>query len=195
VTDRFSHSNKTADKTICTYTFVYFYLYITFIIIPIKKLRIARQTPVLTLLIAIPNMQCHEICARLGYYAASYGNCLPTRCTETSVNNYHTKPRNIPEERRSRQHRGGSLKARLHRVIFWTPFPSPPFQRPISTARSLTSAIEVILPTVKERPHQFCPVLRITFGCHNDRTLGPTETNAPTYLCSSYLLNYFHSFV
>jgi hypothetical protein len=25
----------------------------------------------------------------------------PTRCPETSVNNYHTTPRNIPEERRS----------------------------------------------------------------------------------------------
>jgi hypothetical protein len=26
----------------------------------------------------------------------------PVRCPETSVNNYHTTPRNIPEERRSR---------------------------------------------------------------------------------------------
>jgi hypothetical protein len=53
-----------------------------------------------------------EICALLGYYAASCGNCLPTfrgswplnmgpiLCPETSVNNYHTAPRNIPEERR-----------------------------------------------------------------------------------------------
>jgi hypothetical protein len=36
-----------------------------------------------------------DICALLGYYAASCGNC-----PETSVNNYHTTPRNIPEERR-----------------------------------------------------------------------------------------------
>jgi hypothetical protein len=42
-----------------------------------------------------------EICALLGYYAASCGNCLPTRCPETSVDNYHMMPRNIPEERRS----------------------------------------------------------------------------------------------
>jgi hypothetical protein len=79
---------------------------------------------------------CIEICALLGYYAASCGNCLPTfrdnvlvpssrvsysdswplkmgltRCPETSVNNYHTAPRNIPEERRSHQHRDGSLKS------------------------------------------------------------------------------------
>jgi hypothetical protein len=36
----------------------------------------------------------------------------PIRCPETSVNNYHTTPRNIPEERRSHQHRGGSLKSK-----------------------------------------------------------------------------------
>jgi hypothetical protein len=53
------------------------------------------------------------ICALLGYYAASCGNCLPTfwdswpvkmgpiRCPETSVDNYHTTPRNIQEECRS----------------------------------------------------------------------------------------------
>jgi hypothetical protein len=34
------------------------------------------------------------------------------RCPETSVNNYHTTPRNIPEERRYHQHRGGNLKSR-----------------------------------------------------------------------------------
>jgi hypothetical protein len=27
----------------------------------------------------------------------------PTRCPETSVNNYHMTPRNIPEDRRSQQ--------------------------------------------------------------------------------------------
>jgi hypothetical protein len=67
-----------------------------------------------------------EISAVLGNYAASSGNCLPTfrdnvsalssrvnspdswplkvgliRCPETSVNNYHTTPRNFPEQRRS----------------------------------------------------------------------------------------------
>jgi hypothetical protein len=70
------------------------------------------------------------MCALLRYYAASCDNCLPTfrdksvgpifvtlkmRPTrpETSVNNYHTTPRNTPEERRSHQHRGGSLKSRM----------------------------------------------------------------------------------
>jgi hypothetical protein len=81
-----------------------------------------------------------EICALPGYYAASCGNCLPTfrnkvsvpssrvqspfsysdswpvkmgpiLCPETLVSNYHMTPRNIPEERRTHQHRGGSLKS------------------------------------------------------------------------------------
>jgi hypothetical protein len=46
----------------------------------------------------------------------------PTR-PETSVINYHTTPRNIAEERRSHQHRGGSLKSnvwKLHLVIIIT---------------------------------------------------------------------------
>jgi hypothetical protein len=79
--------------------------------------------PVLTV---ISGFHCDvEIYALLGYYAASCGNCLPTYwynvsvpssrvfwdswpvkmgpiiCPETSVNNYHTVPCNIPEERRS----------------------------------------------------------------------------------------------
>jgi hypothetical protein len=84
-----------------------------------------------------------EICALLEYYAASRVNCLPTfrdnvsvplasflsysdslpvkmgsiRCPETSVNSCHTTPRNIPEERRSHQHRGGSLKSRTVGVV------------------------------------------------------------------------------
>jgi hypothetical protein len=37
---------------------------------------------------------------------------------ETSVNNYHTTPRNIPEERRSHQHRDGSLKSRLFYIVW-----------------------------------------------------------------------------
>jgi hypothetical protein len=36
----------------------------------------------------------------------------PIHCPETSVNNFHTTPRNIPEERRSHQLRGGSLKSK-----------------------------------------------------------------------------------
>jgi hypothetical protein len=73
----------------------------------------------------------HEICALVRYQAASCGNCLPTfrdnvqvpsstvkkmgpiRCRETSVNNYHTTPCNVPEEHRSHQHRGGSIKSRV----------------------------------------------------------------------------------
>jgi hypothetical protein len=66
------------------------------------------------------------ICGLLGNYTASCGNCLPTfrdnvsvpssrvnspRYPEMSVNNYHTAPLNIPEERRSHQNRGGSLKS------------------------------------------------------------------------------------
>jgi hypothetical protein len=35
----------------------------------------------------------------------------PIRCPETSLNNYHTMTRNIPEERRSHQHGVGSLKS------------------------------------------------------------------------------------
>jgi hypothetical protein len=37
----------------------------------------------------------------------------PIRCLETSVKDYHSTLRNIPEERRSQQHRGGSLKSRI----------------------------------------------------------------------------------
>jgi hypothetical protein len=61
----------------------------------------------------------------MGYYAAMCCNCLPTFqdnvsvpvkmgpicCPETSVNNYHTTPHNIPEECSSHQHNGGSLKS------------------------------------------------------------------------------------
>ena len=63
----------------------------------------------------------------LGEILRGVVRCLPTfrnnvsvsfsrvkiRCTETSVNSYHTAPRNNPEERRSHQHRGGSIKSRL----------------------------------------------------------------------------------
>jgi hypothetical protein len=39
------------------------------------------------------------------------------RCPETSVNNNYTTPRNIPEERRCRQHLGGSLKSSVPRDL------------------------------------------------------------------------------
>jgi hypothetical protein len=48
-------------------------------------------------------------CAVLGY-CVSCGSRLPT-FPETSVNDYHTTPLNVSEERRSHQHRGGSLKS------------------------------------------------------------------------------------
>jgi hypothetical protein len=40
----------------------------------------------------------------------------PIGCPETSVQNYHPKLHNIPEERRSHLHRGGSLKSRTRRA-------------------------------------------------------------------------------
>jgi hypothetical protein len=43
---------------------------------------------------------------------------IPMRCPETSVNNYHTTPRNVPEERRSHEHRGGSLKSKECQIEF-----------------------------------------------------------------------------
>ena len=50
-----------------------------------------------------------EICGLLGYYTATCGNCSPTL-----RDNYHTTPHNTPEDRRSHQHRGRSLKSRLN---------------------------------------------------------------------------------
>jgi hypothetical protein len=82
------------------------------------------------------------MCTLLGYYAASCGNCLPMFrdnvsvpsyflssdswplkmgpicCPEKSLKNYHTTPCNIPEECRSHQHNGGSLKSRLERNYY-----------------------------------------------------------------------------
>jgi hypothetical protein len=43
----------------------------------------------------------------------------PISCPETSVQNYHPTLRNIPEERRSHQHRGGSLKSGPENVFFF----------------------------------------------------------------------------
>jgi hypothetical protein len=85
-----------------------------------------------------------KICTHLGYYAAASDNPLQTfrdnvsvpssriknrrrkitywhlkmgliRCPEKSVKDYHSTLCNIAEERRSHQHRGGSLKSRLER--------------------------------------------------------------------------------
>ena len=49
-----------------------------------------------------------KIVALPGCYAAQIGNQLPTGCPETSVSNYQSTLRNIPEERRSRLHREGT---------------------------------------------------------------------------------------
>jgi hypothetical protein len=75
-----------------------------------------------------------EIGALLGDYAASSSSTLslfrvnlsvpssraktplkmgPMCCPEPLVKYYHFTPLNIPEERRSYQHRGGSLKSRV----------------------------------------------------------------------------------
>jgi hypothetical protein len=43
----------------------------------------------------------------------------PTRCPETSVNNYHTTPCNYPEDHRLHQHRGASLKSILGGYILY----------------------------------------------------------------------------
>jgi hypothetical protein len=74
---------------------------------------------------------CIEICALLRYYTALSGSSVltfrdnllvpssrvkkmgPIGCLETSVQNYHSALHNIPEERRSHSHHGGSLKSRM----------------------------------------------------------------------------------
>jgi hypothetical protein len=43
----------------------------------------------------------------------------PIRCPETSVKDYHSTPRYTPEERKSHQHRGGSLKSRNDKDVRW----------------------------------------------------------------------------
>jgi hypothetical protein len=84
-----------------------------------------------------------EVCALLGCYAALSASSVPTSrgnlflpssvvkkskktswplkmepmgCSETSVKNYHSSLRNIPEERRSHLHRVGSLKSRTIQI-------------------------------------------------------------------------------
>jgi hypothetical protein len=49
----------------------------------------------------------------------------PISCPETSVQNYHSKLRNIPKERRSHLRRGGSLKSRRFIIICYTKFIEP----------------------------------------------------------------------
>jgi hypothetical protein len=46
----------------------------------------------------------------LEYWPVKMG---PTRCPETSVNNYHTTPCNYPKDHRLYEHRGGSLKSSI----------------------------------------------------------------------------------
>jgi hypothetical protein len=43
----------------------------------------------------------------------------PIRCSETLVNNYHSTRRNIPDERRSHQRRGGNLKLKQKKYYFY----------------------------------------------------------------------------
>ena len=84
----------------------------------------------------VPNLPVLEICAVLGYYAASSGNSLPTfrddlwvpildpwrlyaiGCLETSVRIYHYSLRNGPEERSDHLLRGGSLKSRTYLFLY-----------------------------------------------------------------------------
>jgi hypothetical protein len=70
------------------------------------------------------------MCALLGYYAAVIGRSVPTFRDNLSVQsskvkkfkkflvrNYHSTLHNIPEERKSHLHCGGSLKSR--RAVFY----------------------------------------------------------------------------
>jgi hypothetical protein len=60
-----------------------------------------------------------------GSQSLTFGNSLlgptwkvrSTDCAETSVTNYQSTLRNIPEERRPHLHRGGSLKSRKGKVV------------------------------------------------------------------------------
>jgi hypothetical protein len=51
---------------------------------------------------------CQRLSLLLGSRPMKMG---PTRCPETSVNNYHTTPCNHPKDHRLHQHSGGSLKS------------------------------------------------------------------------------------
>ena len=54
----------------------------------------------------------------LGFYAPQNGSLLSTFCPETSIINYKSTLRKIPEERRSHLHRGGSLESRKSKCPF-----------------------------------------------------------------------------
>ena len=58
------------------------------------------------------------IYGRCGTTSPSHLNELSSLigCPETSLNNYQSMLRNITEERRSRSHRGESLKTRIRRI-------------------------------------------------------------------------------
>jgi hypothetical protein len=49
----------------------------------------------------------------------------PIGCPETSVKNYHSTLRNIPEQRRSHQHHGGGLKSWKLRYVLIQHFTVP----------------------------------------------------------------------
>jgi hypothetical protein len=57
---------------------------------------------------------CYQLLAFFLSYSDSWHMKMgPIHCTKMSVNNCHMMPHNIPEERRSHQHRGGSLKSKF----------------------------------------------------------------------------------
>jgi hypothetical protein len=59
-----------------------------------------------------------EICALLGYSDSWPVKMGPTCCTETSVSNYHTTPRNIENQRRSHpEHLFTSCSTILHGLL------------------------------------------------------------------------------
>jgi hypothetical protein len=80
----------------------------------------------------------------------------PIRCPETSVKDYHSTLRNIPEERRSHQHRVGSLKSWI--ATGWTVRESNPGggevfharpDRPWGPASFLYDGYRVPFPRIK----------------------------------------------
>jgi hypothetical protein len=155
-----------------------------------------------------------EICAVLGYYAASCGDCLPTfrenvsvpssrvkkffwflkmgpiRCSETSVNNYHTTLRNIPEESRSHQHRIESLKSRLELKVLKDEFGpercSPVWQHcPLSPEDPLTGhAVRESNPMTSKVgvTNQWLPVTVRSPECRLDGTDLPIITRTGSWL-------------
>jgi hypothetical protein len=67
----------------------------------------------------------HQRCGNLKFRSCYFSNLTllddrrdQIRCPETSLNNYHTTPNNIPEERRSSEHRGESLKPEENLYVY-----------------------------------------------------------------------------